>query len=109
MKKQIMYCFALVAMAFAMFATPAMAVEGWDDRNLIAAHAEIMPEIVAIDDRPMLAEYSARPQLEAADLYLTEIQAYKVTSAVTGPTPAQWPDGSGAMHEVGWRVSTTAT
>ena len=107
MKNAIMYCFALVAMAFAMFATPAMAVEGWDDRNLIAAHAGIMPEIVAIDDRPMLAEYSARPQLEAADILASKSGTYievvgmakPINEGVTGDGP----------FERGWRVSTTAT
>ncbi len=65
MKNAIMYCFAMVAMAFAMFAAPAMAAEGYEGFAPVAVHADVMPEIVAIDDRPMLAERSARSQPEA--------------------------------------------
>jgi hypothetical protein len=62
-----------------------------------------MPEIVAIDDSPMLAERSVMRQLEAADTYLSEIKP-PLFDEDEGLFYAagKRPTWRGAMHEVGW-------
>jgi hypothetical protein len=92
--------FYFVAAMAVMFTLPATAADGWE--GFAPAYSEATPALAVTDDSPMLAERSAMRQLEAADLYL----ATKVTSStqITGwNSPAQWPDGSGAVHEAGWR------
>ena len=97
----------ILAMCFA-FAMPVQAseVDGLAPvESLIGSVTSNAPQVA------IKAPDSVRHQLEAADLYLTSIEKFKVTDNLIGgvSSNAQWPDGSGAMHEVGWRVSTTAT
>jgi hypothetical protein len=100
MKAILFYLLAAVAV---MFTFPATAAEEWHDRTLIAAHADVMPAIVAIDDSPMLAEQSARHQPEAVAITADKLDDWPEDEGVSWYSNALWPDGSGAMHEVGWR------
>jgi hypothetical protein len=90
----------LAAAMAVMFTLPATAAEGWE--GFAPAYYEATPALAVTDDSPMLAERSAMRQLEAADLYLAT-KATSATQVAGWNSPAQWPDGSGAMHEVGWR------
>ncbi len=101
MKNAIMHIFALVAMACALFVTPAMATEGVGI-NPIAVHVEIMQAIVAIDDRPMLAVQSVRSQPEAVAVMADKsAHAHGVSCLAKHPTGAA-PSVTGPL-EVGWR------
>ena len=104
----------ILAMCFA-FAMPVQATEvlGFAPvESLIGSGSgDVIGPMLPTGDKSIKAPDSVRHQLEAADLYLTSIEKFKVTDSLIGggSSNAQWPDGSGAMHEVGWRVSTTAT
>jgi hypothetical protein len=83
----------------------AMPVQATDVLGFAPVESLIDP-VTSDEPRPAIkAPDSVRHQLEAADLYLTSIEKFKVTDNLIGggSSNAQWPDGSGAMHEVGWR------
>jgi hypothetical protein len=69
----------LVAAMAVMFTLPATAAEDYEGFAPVYSHA--IPEIVVIDDSPMLAERSVMRQLEAA--------------VIMARKSKQWPHGSG--------------
>jgi hypothetical protein len=98
--------FYLVAAMAVMFTLPATAAE--DSEGFAPVYSHAIPEIVVIDDSPMLAERSPMPRLEAAVIMASKSK--------------QWPDGYGLAKltdnraalgdgpvEVGWQSSITAT
>jgi hypothetical protein len=90
----------LVAAMAVMFTLPATAAEDYEGFAPVYSHA--MPEIVAIDDSPMLAERSVMRQLEAADLYLSDIKP-PLFDEDEGLFYVAAISGRNLPYEVGWR------
>ncbi len=102
MKKTILL---ILAMCFA-FAMPVQATEVVGLApigSLIGSERSEAPVVVLADSKVTTCR-CMRSQLEAAELYLT---TETVTAMIGGGSSnAPEPTGQGAMHEVGWRVST---
>jgi hypothetical protein len=102
MKRFVLFCFALVAMALA-YVPAAQAVEGYEGFSPVADYA--MPVAGADIIGPLKGEDSAMPQLEAADLYDTKPNNDGLISIAT--FTAYEVDAQGAVFEVGWRSTDT--
>lgn len=95
----------ILAMCFA-FAMPAQATEGYEGFAPAYLVADAGDSIgVKVTDNKVISQRCMWSQLEAADFYLSNHTTYETASAT--PSIAFEPTGQGAMHEVGWRVSTT--
>ena len=94
-------CSAFAMPAQAREATPTLVAD-----YLVSDAGDVIGPMVA-DDKVITC--SVRHQLEAADI-LSEIKPHLFASIGGGSSNAQRPNGSGTMHEVGWRrPSYTAT
>jgi len=98
----------ILAMCFA-FAMPAQATEGYEGFAPLdySAVSDQWPDGSGkVTDNKVTTCRCMQSRLEAADLYLSKVtSAAKITDELM-PSKPTW---RGAMHEVGWRVSATAT
>lgn len=100
MKRTWLYYLALIAMSFS-FITPAQAAEGWEGFSPAAEFAYLADIGAGSGDDKVTTCRCMKSQLEAAELHLETKTTYALIGG--GSSNALWPDGSGAVHEVGWR------
>ncbi len=98
MKKTILL---ILAMCFA-FAMPVQATEGCHPVAASIGSGSGDAPVMVLTDSKVTTCRCMQPQLEAADIS-DEIKPNLFAMIGAGSSNAQWPNGSGAKHEVGWQ------